>query len=63
MLLCDFYIKIPRTHREQYIDANIEIHIKTFHELRSGLKICWFAVTPTGLQETCRSENVFDAHS
>ena len=51
-----------RTHRDRYTDTNIEMHIKTFHELRPDL-ICWFALTRTGLQETCRSENVFGAHS
>ena len=52
-----------RTQRDGYTDTNIEMHIKTFHELRPDLKICWFALTRTGLQETRRSENVFDAHS
>ena len=33
------------------------MHIKTFHEFRPDLKICWFAVTQPGLQETCRSKN------
>ena len=52
-----------RTHRDRYTDTNMEIHIKTFHELRPDLEIGCFALTRTGLQETCRSENVFDAHS
>ena len=54
---------MPKAHRDQYTDTKIEVHIKTFHGLRPDLKICWFDVTQTGLQETCSSENVFDAHS
>ena len=36
---------------------------KDIQLLRPNLKICWFAVTRTGLQETCRSKTLFDAHS
>ena len=36
--------------------TNIEIHTKIFHVLRTDLKICWFAFTHPGLQETCRSK-------
>ena len=46
---------MPRTCRDQYTETNIEIHTKTFHVLRPDLKICWFAVTQPGLQETSRS--------
>ena len=52
---------MTRTHMEQYIDTNIKTYI--FHELRLDLNICWFAVTRMVLQDTCLSENVFDAHS
>ena len=62
-LLCGIYIKMPKTHRDQYTDTKIELHIKTFYGLRPDLKICWFDVSQTGLQETCSSENVFDTHS
>ena len=55
-LLCCLYIKMPRTHRDQHTGTNIEMHIKTFYELRPDLKICWFSVTRLGLQETCRSK-------
>ena len=57
------YIKIPRARRDQYTDINIEIHIKTFYELRPDSEICWFAVTQKGLLETYRSGNIFDADS
>ena len=57
------YIKIPRARRDQYTDINIEIHIKTFYELRPDSKIYWFAVTQKGLLETYRSGNIFDADS
>ena len=30
---------------------------------RQDSKICWFAVTRLGLQETCGSKKLFDAHS
>ena len=46
---------MPGTHRDQYTGTNIEMCIKTFYELWPDLKICWFAVTQPGLQETCRS--------
>ena len=55
--------KMPRTHRDRYIGTNIEIQIKTFYELKSYLKICWFVVTQPGLQEICRSKKFFDACS
>ena len=50
---------MPKTNSDQYTDTKIQIHIKTFHELRADLKICWFDVTQTSLQEACRSENAF----
>ena len=31
--------------------------------IRPDLKICWFAFTLPGLQETCGSNIFFDAHS
>ena len=42
---------MSRTYRDQYTGTNIEINIKTFHELRPDLKICWFTATLPGLQE------------
>ena len=46
---------MPRKYRDQYTGTNIEIHTEIFHVLRPDLKICWFAVTQPGLQETSRS--------
>ena len=54
-LLGSLYIKMPRKYRDQYTGTNIEIHTEIFHVLRPDLKICWFAVTQPGLQETSRS--------
>ena len=54
---------MPRTHRDQYTDTNIEMQIKTFYELRLDIKICWFSVTRMGLQETYRSLNIVDVYS
>ena len=34
-----------------------------YPNLRPDLKICWFAIAQLGLQETCGSKNVFEAHS
>ena len=49
---------MPKTHRDQYkyTGTNTEMYIKTLHELWPDLKICWFAVTRLGLQETHRSK-------
>ena len=55
-LLCGLYIKMPRINREQYTDTNIEMHIKTFWELRPDFKVCWFAIFQPGLQQTCWSK-------
>ena len=60
-LLRDLYIKMRRTYRDKYTGTNIEIHTKSFHEIRPDLKICWFAVTQPVLQKTCRSKMFFDA--
>ena len=59
--LCGLYMKMARTRRDQYTGTNIEMHIKTFYELKPDL--CWFAVTQPGLQETYRSKKIFDAES
>ena len=47
---------MPRINREQYTDTNIEMHIKTFWELRPDFKVCWFAIFQPGLQQTCWSK-------
>ena len=50
---------MPKTQRDQYTGTNTEMYIKTLHELWPDLKICWFAVTRSGLQETRRSKKIF----
>ena len=52
---------MARTRRDEYTGTNIEMHIKTFYELKPNL--CWFAVTQPGLQETYKSKKFFDAES
>ena len=55
------YIKMPRTHRDPYTGENIEMCIKTFYDLWPDLRMYWFAGARLGLQQTCRSKNLFDA--
>ena len=31
--------------------------------IRTDLKICWFVITQPALQETCRSQKIFNGHS
>ena len=50
-------------YRSNTPGTDIEIHIKTFHEFKLDLKICWFAVTQPGVQEIRRSKKVFDTQS